>query len=59
MAAGDGEEALETLATAGPFDVLLLDIMMPGMDGFEVDSSAAQASRLCRFAGDCPHCQGQ
>ena len=36
MAAGDGEEALETLATAGPFDVLLLDIMMPGMDGYQL-----------------------
>ena len=36
MAAGDGEEALETLATAGPFDVLLMDTMMPGMDGCEV-----------------------
>jgi signal transduction histidine kinase/ActR/RegA family two-component response regulator len=36
MAAGDGEEALDTLATAGPFDVLLIDIMMPGMDGYTV-----------------------
>jgi len=36
MAAGDGEEALETLATAEPFDLLLMDIMMPGMDGYEV-----------------------
>lgn len=36
MAAGDGQEALETLDTAGPFDVMLLDIMMPGMDGYEV-----------------------
>ena len=36
MAAGDGEEALDTLATAGPFDVLLIDIMMPGMDGYQV-----------------------
>ena len=35
-AAGDGEEALETLETDEPFNLILLDIMMPGMDGYEV-----------------------
>lgn len=36
MAAGDGEEALETLESAGEFRLVLMDIMMPGMDGIEV-----------------------
>ena len=36
MAAGDGCEALETLQTAGEFDLVFMDIMMPGMDGYEV-----------------------
>ena len=36
MAAGDGREALETLETEGHFDIVLLDIMMPELNGYEV-----------------------
>ncbi|MGB5441292.1 MAG: response regulator [Gammaproteobacteria bacterium] len=36
MAAGDGNEALDTLATGGDFDLVFMDLMMPGMDGYEV-----------------------
>jgi two-component system chemotaxis sensor kinase CheA len=35
-AAGDGQEALETLETDRDFDLVFMDIMMPGMDGYEV-----------------------
>ena len=33
--AGDGESALE-LTAALPFDLILLDLMLPGLDGFDV-----------------------
>ena len=33
--AGDGEAALAAMA-AGSFDAVVLDVVMPGMDGFEV-----------------------
>ena len=36
MAAGDGNEALETLDSGGDFDLVLMDIMMPELDGYEV-----------------------
>ena len=35
MRAGSGEEGLE-LARAEPPDLLLCDVMLPGIDGFEV-----------------------
>jgi len=35
-AVGDGETALKRLKDSGPFDLLILDVMLPGMDGIEV-----------------------
>jgi len=67
MAAGDGQEALETLETAGEFRLVLMDIMMPGMDGVEVVKQMRQRQglkdlpviALTTRAGDedCPQCQ--
>ncbi|MBF0461136.1 MAG: response regulator [Magnetococcales bacterium] len=36
MVAKDGEQALRSAQSATPPDLILLDIMMPGMDGYEV-----------------------
>ena len=33
--AGDGRQAVEKVEQSGPFDVILMDIQMPVMDGFE------------------------
>jgi DNA-binding response OmpR family regulator len=42
-----GEEALELLNTqSAPFDVLVLDVMLPGKDGFSVIAELRQASRF-------------
>jgi two-component system cell cycle response regulator CpdR len=42
--AHNGLEALDTLAKDAPFDLLLTDIVMPGMDGVEL---AQKATDLC------------
>ena len=67
MAAGDGEEALETLEGAGEFRLVLMDIMMPGMDGLDVIKHMRQRPAfrdlpviaLTARAGDedCQQCQ--
>ena len=38
---GDGAEALECLKAARRFDLLLTDIVMPGLDGIELAKRAA------------------
>ena len=46
--ADNGIEALRT-AAADPPDVILLDVMMPGMDGIEVCQCLRSDDRLCRI----------
>ena len=44
--ASGGEEALEIIAQSEPFDLILLDIMMPRVSGYEVCSRLRQTYRL-------------
>jgi putative two-component system response regulator len=44
VTAANGETALEIISTA-PIDLLLLDVMMPGMDGFEVTRRIRQINK--------------
>ena len=34
--AGDGEEAIRRISGGGDYSLIILDVMMPGYDGFEV-----------------------
>ncbi|HZH89359.1 MAG TPA: response regulator transcription factor [Pyrinomonadaceae bacterium] len=45
---GDGESALAklTAATGAPFDAVILDVMLPGIDGFTVASELRQAGQF-------------
>ena len=45
-AVADGEAALESFHAAGPFDLVVLDIMLPGMDGITVCREMTSTSRV-------------
>ncbi len=49
-AAGDGQEAVETLEDDAEFDLIIIDLAMPGMDGFETVKHIRQDSRLTSIA---------
>jgi signal transduction histidine kinase/CheY-like chemotaxis protein len=46
IAAGDGEEALETLAEESDIVVALIDVMMPGLDGLELAGAIREQPRF-------------
>jgi DNA-binding response OmpR family regulator len=51
--AGSGTAALEMLHTE-PFDLILLDIMLPGLDGFTVTRSVRSRIELSTLQGEIP-----
>ena len=46
---GDGPEALARLAGPGaePYDLVILDVMLPGLDGFAVADGRARRGTSC------------
>jgi two-component system, sensor histidine kinase and response regulator len=49
LEAKTGEEALELLHSEGGCDLILLDVMMPGMDGYEVCRQIREDEKLSRI----------
>ena len=46
VSAADGEEALQVFADHGPFDLILLDVMLPKLDGLDVCQRIRERSNV-------------
>jgi DNA-binding response OmpR family regulator len=44
--AADGREGMRALVEDGPFDVLLVDVMMPGLSGLDLISAVRESARF-------------
>ena len=56
VAANNGLQGLEQAESENP-DLILLDVMMPGMDGYEVAKRLRAQSAHCQYPHPDVHCQ--
>ena len=47
---GNGEHVIDRVGRSGPFDLIVLDVGLPGKDGFEVCRDLRRAGALTRAA---------
>ncbi len=58
VSADNGRAAIDVLGDEIPTDIVLMDIMMPEMDGYETMRAIRQQNTTSPFANDCLDRQG-